>query len=199
MKKAHTQLNAVRKLLGLSFKFVDATLADGTAVKVEPAVEEGASVVVVTADGEEVPAPDGEHALADGKVIVTADGIIIQIIEAPAEGELMEDKDEDKFSALTETVAKLAAEVAKLRDRQDAFEKNKPAAPEAEVKSEEFKALSAQVAKIATDLTSANEVVVKLADQSKEKPAAKFKKSTPPSEDDKNQLLASVLFPNRNK
>ena len=196
MKKAHIQLNAVRKLLGLSFKFVDATLADGTAVKVEPAVEEGASVVVVTSEGEEVPAPDGEHALADGKVIVTADGIIIQIIEAPAEGELMKDKDEDKFSALTETVAKLAAEVAKLRDRQDAFEKNKPTAPEAEVKAEEFKALSAQVAKIATELTSANEVVVKLADQSKEKPAKQPRKVTPPSAGDVNEIFKKALFPN---
>lgn len=189
-------MNAVRKLLGLSFKFVDATLADGTAVKVEPAVEEGASVVVVTSEGEEVPAPDGEHALADGKVIVTADGIIIQIIEAPAEGELMKDKDEDKFSALTETVAKLAAEVAKLRDRQDAFEKNKPTAPEAEVKAEEFKALSAQVAKIATELTSANEVVVKLADQSKEKPAKQPRKATPPSAGDVNEIFKKALFPN---
>ena len=196
MKKAHIKLNAVRKLLGMSFNFVDATLADGTAVKVEPAVEEGASVVVVTADGEEVPAPDGEHALADGKVIVTADGIIIQIIEAPAEGELMEDKDEDKFSALTETVAKLAAEVAKLRDRQDAFEKNKPTVTEAEVKAEEFKSLSAQVAKIATELTSANEVVVKLADQSKERPAKQPRKATPPSAADVNEIFKKALFPN---
>jgi hypothetical protein len=191
MKKAHVQLNAVRKLLGLKFKFIDATLADGTAVKVEPDVEEGASVVVVTADGEEVPAPDGEHALADGRVVVTADGVIIQVIDAPAvDVDAMEDKEDDKFASLTETVAKLAKTVADLTDR---FEKSQ-VRTEPTVSAEEFKAVSERLSKTEADLQAANEVVVKLAEQSKGAPAKPVKKSTPPSGEDVNQLYYKALF-----
>lgn len=197
MKKAHYQLNAVRKLLGLSFKFVDATLADGTAVKVEPEVEEGASVVVVTADGEDVPAPDGEHALADGRVIVTTDGVIIQVIEAPASAEL-EDKDkEDEFNAteLIELVHGMADRIKAIEAKQGEF---KPQAPE--VTGEDFTTLKADVAKLSAELASANEVVVRLANQSKEKPTtAKFKKATPPSGDEINEVYANALFPDRKK
>jgi hypothetical protein len=192
MKKASIQLNAVRKLLGLKFDFVDATLADGTAVKVEPSVEEGASVMVITAEGEEIPAPDGEHALADGRVIVTSDGVIIQIIEAPLENAKDDKEDEDKFATLTETVAKLAKTVADLTDR---FEKSQ-AEPRTEptVSAEEFKAVSERLAKTEADLQAANEVVVKLAEQSKAAPNKPAKKSTPPSGDDVNQLYYKALF-----
>lgn len=198
MKKAHFQLNAVRKLLGLSFKFVDATLADGTAVKVEPEVEEGASVVVVTADGEEVPAPDGEHALADGRVIVTTDGVIIQVIEAPASAELEDKEDELKFAS-----EEIIALITELGERIAALESKVAAASEPidpEVKADEFAALKAAVTKLSGELASANEVVVKLANQSKEKPTtAKFKKATPPSGDEINEVYANALFPNRKK
>lgn len=196
MKKAHFQLNAVRKLLGLSFKFVDATLADGTAVKVEPEVEEGASVVVVTADGEDVPAPDGEHALADGRVIVTTDGVIIQVIEAPAEGDLMEDKEEEEFKAsdLIALVHGMADRIKAIEAKQGEF---KPQTPE--VKADEFAALKAAVTKLSGELASANEVVVRLANQSKEKPTTKFKKATPPSGDEVNEVYANALFPDRKK
>lgn len=191
MKKAHTQLNAVRKLLGLKFKFIDATLADGTSVKVEPEVEEGASVVVVTADGEEVPAPDGEHALADGRVVVTADGVIIQVIDAPdVDEDMMKNKDEDKFASLTETVAKLAKTVADLTDR---FEKSQ-VRTEPSVSAEDFKAVSDRLTKAEADLKSSQEVVVKLASQSNTPPAKAAKKSTPPTGDDVNALYYKALF-----
>lgn len=196
MKKAEIKLNAVRKLLGLKFNFEAQTLADGTSIQVEPSVEEGATVVVITADGEEVAAPDGEHALADGRVIVTADGVIIQVIEAPAEDGMGKDEDEDKFAALTETIAKLAAEVATLRDRQDAFEKNKPEPVAPAVSEDEFKAVASRLEKAETDLASANEVIVKLADQSKDRPAKQPKRSTPPSAGDVNEIFKKALFPN---
>ena len=197
MKKSFHKLNAVRKLLGMKFDFVDATLADGTAVKVEPEVEEGASVVVVTADGEEVPAPDGEHALSDGRVIVTTDGVIIQVIEAPASAEL-EDKDKEEFAS-----EEIIALITELGERIAALESKVAAASEPidpEVKADEFAALKAAVTKLSGELSSANEVVVKLANQSKEKPTtAKFKKATPPSGDEINEVYANALFPNRKK
>ena len=54
------------------------TLADGTKVHVK-----GEEVFVVAADGTETPAPDGDHALADGTTVKTMGGKLVT--EAPAE------------------------------------------------------------------------------------------------------------------
>ena len=69
--------------------FVDAQLADGTIVNIEPDIELGASVAVVTEDGI-VPAPDAEHELASGEKIVTVGGVITEII--PSEEEVAEEE-----------------------------------------------------------------------------------------------------------
>jgi len=67
--------------------FLDATLADGTVIKVEgDSLVEGAKVLVITADAE-IPAPDGVHELEDGTKVETKDGIIAKIMEVAAEGE----------------------------------------------------------------------------------------------------------------
>jgi hypothetical protein len=67
--------------------FLDATLMDGTVIKVEgDSLVEGAKVVVVTEDAE-IPAPDGVHELEDGTKVETKDGIIAKIMEVAAEGE----------------------------------------------------------------------------------------------------------------
>jgi major membrane immunogen (membrane-anchored lipoprotein) len=66
-------------------KFVEATLKDGTVVK-SPTFDVGEDVMIVTADGKETPAPDGEHELTltdseDKKVlikIITKDGKIVE-------------------------------------------------------------------------------------------------------------------------
>jgi hypothetical protein len=60
--------------------FVDAKLVDGTIVRVEPALEIGASVAVIGEDGETVPAPDGEHELESGEVVRTEGGVIVEIM-----------------------------------------------------------------------------------------------------------------------
>jgi hypothetical protein len=67
-------------------KFAEATLKDGTLVRVsdEGAVV-GSDVMVIDADGNETPAPNGEHELADGTMIVVADGKITEVKEAMAE------------------------------------------------------------------------------------------------------------------
>lgn len=69
--------------------FVDAQLADGTIVNIEPDVELGASVAIVGEDGI-VPAPDAEHELASGEKIVTVGGVITEII--PSEEEVAEEE-----------------------------------------------------------------------------------------------------------
>ena len=84
--------------------FVDAKLVDGTIVRVEPALEIGASVAVIGEDGETVPAPDGEHELESGEVVRTEGGVIVEIMTPePVEeeaGEVEEEMaSEEKFDA----------------------------------------------------------------------------------------------------
>jgi hypothetical protein len=78
------------KIVTVKEIFIDATLVDGTAVKVEgDSLIEGAKVVVVTPDAE-IPAPDGVHELADGTKIETKDGLITMVME------VMEEEEEGK-------------------------------------------------------------------------------------------------------
>ena len=62
--------------------FMEAVLEDGTKVKVMGELVAGTPIVVVTDMGE-TPAPDGEHKLQDGTVIVVKDGLI-ESVTAPA-------------------------------------------------------------------------------------------------------------------
>lgn len=79
--------------------FVDAKLVDGTIVRVEPALEIGASVAVIGEDGETVPAPDGEHELESGEVVRTEGGVIVEIMTPePVEEEAGEEKEEEMAS-----------------------------------------------------------------------------------------------------
>ena len=80
-------VEVVKVTLGEELKFGQATLADGVTVVTfpedAPMVGEPINVVV---EGQEMPAPDGEHALADGSIVVVAQGIVTEIRPAaPAE------------------------------------------------------------------------------------------------------------------
>jgi len=84
--------------------FVDSKLVDGTIVRVEPALEIGASVAVIGEDGETVPAPDGEHELESGDIVRTESGVIVEImspepVEEEAEEVEEEMASEEKFDA----------------------------------------------------------------------------------------------------
>ena len=78
--------------------FVDAKLVDGTIVRVEPALEIGASVAVVGEDGEVVPAPDGEHELESGEVVRTEGGFIVEIMTPEPVAEEAEEVEEEMAS-----------------------------------------------------------------------------------------------------
>jgi hypothetical protein len=70
-----------------TMSFEEAKLADGiTIVKWEGPLAEGTSVVVVSESGE-VPAPDGEHELQDGRKITVENGKVTALVlpEVPAE------------------------------------------------------------------------------------------------------------------
>ncbi len=76
-------------------KFGEGTLVDGTIVKWEGELVEGAALVVVMPEGE-VAAPDGIHELADGTVIETAGGLVVSITALEAANE---DEVENEFTA----------------------------------------------------------------------------------------------------
>ena len=92
--------------------FVDSKLVDGTIVRVEPALEIGASVSVVGEDAEVVPAPDGEHELESGEIVRTEGGVIVEILEPEVEEEAGEEKEEEM--AAEEEVAAFDPEAFKL-------------------------------------------------------------------------------------
>ena len=92
--------------------FVDAKLVDGTIVRVEPALEIGASVAVVGEDAEVVPAPDGEHELESGEIVRTEGGVIVEILEPEVEEEAKDEDKEEEMAA--EEVAAFDPEAFKL-------------------------------------------------------------------------------------
>jgi hypothetical protein len=67
-------------------------LADGSTMVATPSDDfsVGAELYVIDADGNPQPAPDGEHTLENGTILVTANGVITEVKEAeePAEEEL---------------------------------------------------------------------------------------------------------------
>lgn len=179
------KFNALKKAFGLEYKFYETTLADGTTIKVEPAIEEGASVFVLS-DGEEIPAPDGSHELADGTVIVTESGIVIQVLEAVAVVEEMAKEALKASDDITPILSKIAERLETIESKFSAITKLEAKFATLEAKTSKF-AASVDVDKIQTELADAKAVVLKLAEQSVKAPikATEKRKSneTPTAED----------------
>lgn len=92
--KIHAKLPELKKLLFADepapepkkkVEAAKATLVDGTEIEVTPAVEVGATVTVTGPEGEQLPAPDGEHELQDGTVIKVAGGVITEVMAIEAD------------------------------------------------------------------------------------------------------------------
>lgn len=171
------KFNSLKKAFGLEYKFYDTTLADGTAIKVEPAIEEGASVFVL-ADGEEIPAPDGSHELADGTVIVTEGGVVIQVLDAVPADPAPQDMGKEAPKATDDITPILSAIADRLTTIESKFAdlttlKAKVATIEA--KAAKF-AASDDVTKLQTELADAKAVVLKMAEQSVKDPIKKTEK-----------------------
>ena len=84
-----------------------AILADGTEVyspDAEFAV--GSELFVMDADGNPVPAPDGEHTTAEGKVIVVSGGVITEIKEPEMESPEVEISIEEEKQAAFDGVSR---------------------------------------------------------------------------------------------
>lgn len=108
-------------------EYYEVPLQDGTVLKVGGEVAVGSEVLVVTPEGE-LPAPEGEHTLADGSILVVKkEGEKSVIAEVkPAEEMKEEPKQTDvsmeaiksleaKFSALETENANLKNEIEKLK------------------------------------------------------------------------------------
>lgn len=105
-------------------------LADGETTVATPSDEfsVGAELYVIDADGNPQPAPDGEHTLENGTMLVTANGVITEVKEAePAEEDLsaeiasvisaMDSKLEEIKSQLAEAKTELSSVKQDLADK----------------------------------------------------------------------------------
>ncbi len=78
--------------------FEDAKLVDGSIVRIEPAVEVGATVVVIGEDGETVPAPDAAHELESGVIVRTEGGVVVEVLEPEAAPEEAPEEVEEEMA-----------------------------------------------------------------------------------------------------
>jgi len=119
-------------------KFVDAQLEDGTIINVEPAIELGASVSVMTESGI-VPAEDAEHTLASGEKIITVGGVITEII-ATEEEEVEEEVEveEEMESAEPTATAPTPKTVIERTEVERKFAELESKIVDAIIKNEEF-------------------------------------------------------------
>lgn len=97
----------------------NATLKDGTKIKVSGALEAGSKILVVNADGSEMPAPTGEHILDDGSIVTVTDGVIDSVVP----GTDVEDSKvgmEEKFATLQASYNDLESKYKTLLESSNA-------------------------------------------------------------------------------
>lgn len=83
-------------------KFAVATLDSGQEIQTDAeAFAVGVAVFVVNDEGEQIPLPDGDYTLADGSMLVVAEGVVAEVNEASEEPavEAEEDKEEEMSEA----------------------------------------------------------------------------------------------------
>jgi hypothetical protein len=102
-----------------SVEMTEATLKDGTKIKVSGDIAQGSKILIVAEDGSEMPAPNGEHILDDGSIINVTDGIIDSVV--PAEGEADDSKVgmEEEFSKLKVSYSELEAKYKSLLESSE--------------------------------------------------------------------------------
>ena len=112
-----------KKVLGNKdeIKAIDYTLEGGTVLRVDAETEDaviGAGAVVIDADGQESPAPEGDHILDDGRIVsIDANGIVMEIRDA----EITEEPTEEMEQMKKEN-EELKAQVAELEKFKEEFE-----------------------------------------------------------------------------
>lgn len=98
-------------------------------------LKEGVAVFVLDAEGNEIPAEDGDYITEDGKVIKVADGKVAEIVDDNAEVAPEEETPAEDVEAIKAENAVLKAEVAELKGQIEALK----AQPMAQSAHEEVK------------------------------------------------------------
>ena len=100
------------------------TLKDGTEVEAE-VFEPGANIFIVNPEGDNIPAPVGEHLTQEGKIIVvTEEGVIAEVKDAEVSEteettEVVEEEmanEEDKYALMAEEINKIKEELATIKE-----------------------------------------------------------------------------------
>jgi predicted O-linked N-acetylglucosamine transferase (SPINDLY family) len=93
-----------KKFIQPKLKFMKAKLKDGKEISISTdTLEVGATVTIIDEQGNETPAPEGEHTLESGEIIVLdSNGVIAEIKPA------MEMEDDKKFEVTPEIITALA-------------------------------------------------------------------------------------------
>jgi hypothetical protein len=90
-KDAIDKIKNLIKFGTVEAKFEQAKLADGTIIQWEDDLGEGTAIMVVSEDGNVMPAPDAVHELEDGTMVTTLGGLVTKI-EAKKEEEVIEEE-----------------------------------------------------------------------------------------------------------
>ena len=122
MSNPKTAIQEIKKLMvqfglmspeNVNEKFAEAKLVDGTVVKVEGDLVEGAAIKVVTEDAE-IPAPDGVHELEDGTKVETKDGVVVKIEKVEAKPEVEVEVEAKEKMEDVPVMSEVPAEVADI-------------------------------------------------------------------------------------
>lgn len=107
-EKVAAKLSQIKKVLAeeetpeAEVQLEDVKKVDGTILRIEPAIEIGATVQVIGEDAELIEAPEGEHELENGDVIKVEGGIIVEIMLAEGEPEAVVEEEMSEEAPVAE-------------------------------------------------------------------------------------------------
>jgi len=124
---AKEALMQIGKLLKMDFakieKFNSAKLADGTEVMWEGDLTEGSAIMVVSEDGNQMPAPGPVHELEDGTKITTVGGLVTAI-EGKEKEEVKVEMADDTMSKMEERMAACESKMSEMETKMSEMFKN---------------------------------------------------------------------------
>jgi preprotein translocase subunit YajC len=134
-------------------KFESAKLSDGTEIMWEGELSEGTAIMVVSEDGNQMPAPDAKHELEDGTMVTTVGGLVTAIEpkkEVEVEVELAEMPD---MKMMEERMASCESKMKEMETKMAEMFSNYENKIEEMVKSNmgKFEAISKIVEEIAAE------------------------------------------------
>jgi preprotein translocase subunit YajC len=114
-------LKAIGNLLKMDFakneKFKSAKLEDGTEVMWDGEIAEGSAIMVVDADGNQMPAPDATHVLEDGTKVTTVGGLVTMIEPKQKETEVEIEMADDTMKKMEERMASCESKMAEIESK----------------------------------------------------------------------------------